>query len=316
MKRLEVSHLTVTTGDIPLVTDSSFTLREGQVLGLVGESGSGKTITSLALLGLLPEKVQMTAGSIQLNGQEISHNSKEQWRKLRGEAMAIIIQNPMTAFNPVRTIEKHFIETLRAHKKLTKAEAYAIALQHLEKVELRNPMEIMKQFPFQLSGGMLQRVMIAITLALQPSVIIADEPTTALDATNQLQVLKQLKLLQQKTNVAMLLISHNLGVISYLAQDVIVMYNGYIVERAPKAELFTNPQHPYTKLLIATRKGLSDGTAAKLPPHDVTRPPKTTEVTCPYIARCPLADASCKQQIEIVAITAQHEVRCQKVEVV
>lgn len=311
--RLEVEDLHVVAGDQPLITASSFTIAKGRVLGLVGESGSGKTLTSLALLGLLPKQATMTAGRIRINGQDQQQNTKEQWRKIRGEEIAIIMQNPMTAFNPVRTIEKHFIETLQAHRKLTKAEAYALALQHLEKVDLRHPMEVMKQYPFQLSGGMLQRVMIAMTIALRPSVIIADEPTTALDATNQLQVLKQLKLLQQQTEVAMLLISHDLGVISYLAHDVMVMYNGYIVERAPKEELFANPRHPYTKLLIVTRKALMRGEAEEI--AEVMRPIRTNEAICPYIARCPLADTTCRKQIPFTKITQHHEVRCHKVEV-
>ncbi len=257
---LEVSDLHVkvktSTGTIPLVQDIHFELKPGRVLGLVGESGSGKTVTSLSLLQLLNYKTTSIEGSIQLHGRELNGLSAKEMRRIRGKEIALIMQNPMNAFTPVYTIGNQFIETIRTHTALTKKEAFELAVASLQDVNLPNPSDIMRRYPFQLSGGMLQRVMIAISLCLRPSVIIADEPTTALDVTNQLQVLRQLDWIRSEYGTSILLISHDLGVISELADDVIVMQNGRIVEKADVYQLFDHPQHEYTKKLLHARPSL------------------------------------------------------------
>lgn len=257
---LEVNDLHVkvkaSTGTIPLVQDIHFELKPGRVLGLVGESGSGKTVTSLSLLQLLDYKTTSIEGSIQLHGRELNGLSVKEMRRIRGKEIALIMQNPMNAFTPVYTIGNQFIETIRTHTALTKKEAFELAVASLHDVNLPNPSDIMRRYPFQLSGGMLQRVMIAISLCLRPSVIIADEPTTALDVTNQLQVLRQLDWIRSEYGTSILLISHDLGVISELADDVIVMQNGRIVEKADVYQLFDHPQHEYTKKLLHARPSL------------------------------------------------------------
>nr|WP_129726577.1 nickel import ATP-binding protein NikD [Ectobacillus funiculus] len=257
---LEVSGLQVkaktSIGTIPLVQDIQFELKPGHVLGLVGESGSGKTITSLSLLQLLDRKTTSIEGSIRLRGRELNGLSAKEMQRIRGKEIALIMQNPMNAFTPVYTIGNQFIETIRTHTNLTKKEAFELAVDSLHNVNLPNPSDIMRKYPFQLSGGMLQRVMIAIALCLRPAVIIADEPTTALDVTNQLQVLRQLDWIRSEYGTAILLISHDLGVISELADDVIVMQNGRIVEKADVYQLFDHPQHEYTKKLLHARPSL------------------------------------------------------------
>lgn len=257
---LEVSNLHVKIktpiGTPPLVQDIHFELKPGRVLGLVGESGSGKTVTSLSLLQLLDSKTTSIEGSIRLHDRELNKLSAKEMRRIRGKEIALIMQNPMNAFTPVYTIGNQFIETIRTHTTLTKKEAFELAANSLHDVNLPNPLDVMRRYPFQLSGGMLQRVMIAISLCLRPSVIIADEPTTALDVTNQLQVLQQLDFIRSEYGTSILLISHDLGVISELADDVIVMQRGRIVEKADVYQLFDYPQHEYTKKLLHARPTL------------------------------------------------------------
>ncbi|MDZ5610446.1 ABC transporter ATP-binding protein [Bacillus pseudomycoides] len=257
---LAVSDLCVkvktSTETIPLIQGIHFELKPGRVLGLVGESGSGKTVASLSLLQLLDYKTMSIEGSIQLHGRELNGLSASEMRRIRGKEIALIMQNPMNAFTPVYTIGNQFIETIRTHTALTKKEAFELAANSLHDVNLPNPLDVMHRYPFQLSGGMLQRVMIAISLCLRPSVIIADEPTTALDVTNQLQVLQQLDFIRSEYGTSILLISHDLGVISELADDVIVMQRGRIVEKADVYQLFDHPQHEYTKKLLHARPKL------------------------------------------------------------
>lgn len=257
---LQVSGLRVTVntaqGTVPLVQDIHFELKPGRVLGLVGESGSGKTITSLSLMQLLDRKTTSVEGSIRLNGRELNGLRADTMRSIRGKEIAFIMQNPMNAFTPVIKIGDQFIETIRTHTSLTKKQAFELAVASLQDVNLPDPAGLMKQYPFQLSGGMLQRVMIAITICLRPSVIIADEPTTALDVTNQLQVLRQLERIRSEYGTSILLISHDLGVIAEMADEVAVMQHGRIVEKADVYQLFDHPQHEYTKKLLDARPAL------------------------------------------------------------
>ncbi|WP_100407494.1 nickel import ATP-binding protein NikD [Bacillus solitudinis] len=251
-------HVQVKTkeGMFSLVKDINFGIEKGKVLGLVGESGSGKTVTSMSILQLLDRKNMNIQGSITLQGRELNGLENKEMRKIRGKDIAFIMQNPMNSFTPVFTIGHQFVETIRSHTSLNKKQAKELAVDAMESVNLENSGELLKKYPFHLSGGMLQRVMIAMAACLHPSVIIADEPTTALDLHNQLLVLRLLDEIRAKYKTSILLISHDLGVISEMADDVIVMQNGRIVETANVFKLFDNPQHEYTKKLLRTRPSL------------------------------------------------------------
>ncbi|WP_068497919.1 nickel import ATP-binding protein NikD [Paenibacillus kribbensis] len=260
-KVLEVRGLQVKlqtgTGTVPLLEPIDFELKKGQVLGLVGESGSGKTVTCNALLQLLDHQTMDVKGSVRLNGRELNGMAAEEMRRIRGKEIALIMQNPMNAFTPVYTIGAQFMETIRTHTELTTRQARDLAITALEKMNLPEPARLLKRYPFQLSGGMLQRVMIAISMCLRPAVVIADEPTTALDVVNQLQVLRELDRLRTEYGTSVLLISHDLGVISQMADEVAVMQQGRIVEQAEVHRLFNQPQHEYTKMLLDARPKLS-----------------------------------------------------------
>lgn len=236
-----------------LINGVSLELRPGSVLGIVGESGSGKSITCLACMGLLPLNAVISNGSIALHGRELTMLAQEEWRLLRRSRLSMIMQNPMAAFNPIRRISDHFVETLRGQGKIGREEAWELAIAALEQLNLPSPAIVMKQYPFQLSGGMLQRVMIAIAMAARPDVLIADEPTTALDTGSQLLVLRELGELCRNAGTALIIVTHDLDVIAELADDVAVMYQGEIVETASVHQLFNNPIHPYAHLLVNTR---------------------------------------------------------------
>ncbi|ANY66177.1 nickel import ATP-binding protein NikD [Paenibacillus sp. BIHB 4019] len=261
-KVLQVSGLHVKVkseqGMLSLIEDIHFDIGRGRVLGLVGESGSGKSVTCNSLLQLLDPKHTTVEGSIQLNGRELNGLKAEDMRQIRGKEISFIMQNPMNAFTPVYSIGVPFIETIRTHTALTKKQAVELAVTAMEAMNLPDPAKLLKLYPFQLSGGMLQRVMIAICMCLRPAVVIADEPTTALDVVNQLQVLRELDRLRVEHGTSILLISHDLGVISELADEVAVMQQGRIVEKADVFQLFDHPQHPYTKKLLNARPKLPD----------------------------------------------------------
>ncbi|OIJ16931.1 nickel import ATP-binding protein NikD [Anaerobacillus alkalidiazotrophicus] len=257
---LQVSdlHVQVKTKDglSTLVQDINFGIEKGKVLGLVGESGSGKTVTSMSILQLHNQKNMNIQGSITLKGRELNGLKNKEMRGIRGKDIAFIMQNPMNAFTPVFTIGHQFIETIRSHTSLNKKQAKELAIDVMQYVNLPDPAKLLKNYPFQLSGGMLQRVMIAMATCLHPSVIIADEPTTALDLHNQLLVLRLLDRIRSEYGTSILLISHDLGVIAEMADDVIVMKHGRIVEKANVFQLFDHPQHEYTKKLLTTRPTL------------------------------------------------------------
>ncbi|MFB0842665.1 ABC transporter ATP-binding protein [Paenibacillus oleatilyticus] len=260
-KVLQVKGLSVKVqtdeGLLPLIHHIDFDLIQGRVLGLVGESGCGKTVTCSSLLQLMDPNT-VVEGSIRLNGRELNGLAPQEMRRIRGKEIGFIMQNPMNAFTPVYTIGNQFIETIRAHCNLSKKQAYDLAAASLESVNLPDPSGLMKLYPFQLSGGMLQRVMIAISMCLKPSVVIADEPTTALDVVNQLQVLRQLERLRSACGTTILLISHDLGVIAEMADEVIVMRHGRIVEHTNVFQLFDHPADPYTQSLLNARLRLPD----------------------------------------------------------
>ncbi|KAM3113521.1 ABC transporter ATP-binding protein [Phormidesmis sp. 146-33] len=248
---LTVDQLKVAFSGRSIVHNVNFQLQPGKVLGIIGESGSGKSATCLSILGLLQGAT--IQGSIQLLGQELIGLETAELRKIRGQKIGIVLQNPASFFNPIAPIQRQFVETLHAHRSLSHADAHSIAIEHLIAVGLTEPERILRQYPFQLSGGMLQRVMIAIARSLRPQVLIADEPTTALDVITQMQILNLIKQLQQQTNCAVLLVTHDLGVIAQMADDVAVMWNGKFVEQTSVEQLFDHPQHSYTRSLLDSR---------------------------------------------------------------
>ncbi len=252
---LTVKNLTVSvateTGQRPLVSNLSFALRKGETLAIAGESGSGKSITSLAIMGLLPPNVSVTDGSVTLGQTSLTKLPEHQMRALRGDRIAMIFQEPMTSLNPVMSIGAQLTEAIRAHDPVSRSEARARALEALRAVRLSQPERRLDQFPHELSGGMRQRVMIAMALALRPEVLIADEPTTALDVTVQREVLDLLRDLQRDLGTAIILITHDMGVVAEMADRVIVMQNGAQVETAATRTLFGHPQQPYTQALLA-----------------------------------------------------------------
>ncbi|UZW65824.1 nickel import ATP-binding protein NikD [Priestia flexa] len=256
VKNLHVYKKTASTYT-SLVQNINLNLKRGEVLGLIGESGSGKTVTSTAILQLFQQKNVHVDGSILLNGKELNGLDEKEMRTVRGKEIAFIMQNPMNAFTPVFTIGHQFVETIRSHTKWNKKQAREMAVEAMKAVNLPDPASILKQYPFQLSGGMLQRVMIAFAACLNPAVIIADEPTTALDVYNQKKVLLHLNNIRADYGSAILLISHDLGVIAEMADQVAVMRKGEIVEQAEVFELFDYPKHEYTKKLLQSRPTLN-----------------------------------------------------------
>ncbi|OTQ74105.1 MULTISPECIES: ABC transporter ATP-binding protein [unclassified Gilliamella] len=263
---LEVNKLTVTLDNgNKLLDDVSFTINRHSCLGIVGESGSGKSLTCKAIIGLLepyfnvsgqilfkPQQAKLTLAN---NGDLLQQN-KQTLKQIRGNVISIILQHPMSAFDPLYCIGKQVVETLQAHQDINKKQAMTKALEMIENIGLNNPQEIYKKYPHQLSGGMLQRIMIGLALMLEPELIIADEPTTALDSISQFHILKMFTEIKQNLKTTVIFISHDLGVIHHIADDIIVMNKGKIVESGSREQIFYHPQHDYTRYLIDTRKQL------------------------------------------------------------
>jgi oligopeptide transport system ATP-binding protein len=275
-------------GTIHAVNGVTFELEEGERLGLVGESGCGKSVTNLAIIRLLPKPAgRIEGGRVLFDGQDLVVLKEDELRDIRGADIAMIFQDPMTSLNPVLTIEEQMVETIRAHRKVTKQEARARAVELLEMVGIPNPSGRLKSFPHQFSGGMRQRVMIAMALALEPKLLIADEPTTALDVTIQAQVLELLQDLTTESSTALILITHDLGVVAGMTQRINVMYAGFIVETAPTADLFAHPSHPYTVGLLHSIPRLDEEGDQELIPIE-GRPPDMRRAPsgCPFAPRC------------------------------
>ncbi|GAA0733015.1 ABC transporter ATP-binding protein [Clostridium oceanicum] len=258
MSILEVKNLKtsfeINNEKVLAVNDVSFQLKSGEVLGIIGESGSGKSVTALSIMNLLPKyKGKIESGSIIFNNKDITKLNDKEMCKIRGKDISIIFQEPMTALNPILTIEKQIGEILITHNICSKKNIYNKIKDVLLSLKIPNPKEFMKKYPFQISGGMLQRVVIAIAIICNPKIIIADEPTTALDVTTQAEILNLLKKIIKDIDTSIILISHDLGVIAEMATKVLVMYRGKIVESCPVLEFFDNPKHPYSKGLINSR---------------------------------------------------------------
>jgi oligopeptide transport system ATP-binding protein len=275
-------------GTVHAVNGTSFQLAAGETLGLVGESGCGKSVTNLAIMRLLPKPAgRIVSGRVEFDGQDLVDLSESDMRDLRGREIAMIFQDPMTSLNPVLTIEEQLVETIRAHRRISRRDARARAIALLGIVGIPEPATRVRSYPHTFSGGMRQRVMIAMALALTPQLLIADEPTTALDVTIQAQVLELLKRLTDDTGTAVILITHDLGVVAGMTQRVNVMYAGFIVETATTAELFAQPSHPYTVGLLHSIPRFDQGEHEALIPIEGAPPDqRQAPVGCPFAPRC------------------------------
>lgn len=295
-----------------VVAGIDFELAASRTLGVVGESGSGKTMTALALMGLVPPPGIVT-GSIKFGGAELLGQPAAGWRALRGRRMAMVFQEPATALNPVMTIGRQIAETLVLHGEASGQQARERAISLLDETGIPAPRERARAYPHQLSGGMRQRAMIAMALACHPELLVADEPTTALDVTIQAQILDLLRELQDEIEMAMIFISHNLAVVSEVAHDIIVMYAGRIVENAETQQLFSNPLHPYTQALIATQPDLAQSTRylPAIPGSLADLNPSTPG--CRFAPRCPRADRQCgAAEPPLLEVAPGHRVACFK----
>lgn len=297
VKDLKVSFFTP-AGEVKAVDGISYELGYNEVVGIVGESGSGKSVEAYSIIGLLQNPGKVIGGSIEFEGEDLLSYTPEQMRQFRGNKVSMIFQNPMTCLNPVYTIGNQLMEALTCHDRtITKQEAKASAIKMLELVGINNAEKRIDQYPHELSGGMRQRVMIAMALICSPKLLIADEPTTALDVTIQAQILELMKDLQKKENTSIIFITHNLGVVAEICDRVCVMYAGRIVEQGSVNEIFYNPQHPYTKRLLASIPRLDEETAERLipiegTPIDLLNPPQG----CNFGPRCSECMKICLRQ--------------------
>lgn len=300
-------------GKIAAVDHISFSVREGEILGIVGESGCGKSVTSLSIMGLVPNPPgKITNGDILLEGKDLTKLKEKEMREIRGQEIAMIFQEPMTSLNPLFTIGNQLIEAIRIHNKTwNKKQTKNRAIEIMKLVGLPRAEQLFDEYPHQLSGGMRQRVMIAMALVCNPKVLIADEPTTALDVTIQAQILQLIKDLNSRLNTAVLLITHDLGVVAETCERVIVMYAGQIVEEAPVLEIFDNPKHPYTQGLI---KSVPDIRYKKEELYSIPgNVPKPGSITngCRFAARCPHAFERCLSETPLIYdVSDNHKSRC------
>ncbi len=323
------THFFTDQGVLPSVDGVSFTVNAGEVVGIVGESGSGKSVMSMSILRLIPSPPgRIVGGRIEFLGRDLTKISDAEMRRVRGNDIAVIFQEPMTSLNPVFTVGDQIAEAVMLHQEKDEDEARDIAIRMLESVGIPSPETRVDSYPHQLSGGMKQRVMIAMALACKPALLIADEPTTALDVTIQAQILDLLDKIRDEHGMAILLITHDLGVVAEHCDKVVVMYAGKVVESAPTAELFENPIHPYTRGLLASLPGLAPA-GARLPTipgmvpspldfptgcrfrstvRDATPEERAAGVSAP--ARCPRADAACADDPPLVSNGPDHQAWC------
>ncbi|HEY5560790.1 MAG TPA: ABC transporter ATP-binding protein [Clostridiaceae bacterium] len=312
---LEVNNLSTSffthVGEVKAVDGVSFYLNKGEALGIVGESGSGKSVTMMSLMGLLDENGKVVSGEIIFDGKDLLKLSEKEMQKVRGNEIGMIFQDPMTSLNPVFTIGNQIMEPLMLHRSMKKAEAKAEAIRILSLVGIPDPEKRMKQYPHEFSGGMRQRAMIAMALCCEPRLLIADEPTTALDVTIQAQILELMKELKSKINTSIILITHDLGVVADVCNRINVMYGGIIIETGTNEDLFYNPKHPYTwGLLNSIPKHTTDKREKLRPiegqPPDLLMPP----IGCPFAQRCDYAMKICKQQRPPYFEFGEHKAAC------
>lgn len=283
------------SGTAKAVDNLSFSLKKGEVLGIVGESGCGKSITSLSILRLVPQPGRIVAGKILFDGQDLLSLPEAKMQEIRGDRIALIPQDPMTSLNPVYTVGEQIIEAIELHQNVSKKEARKRAIEVLDQVRIPEAANRIDDYPHQFSGGMRQRVMIAMALSCKPDLLIADEPTTALDVTVQAQILELMRSIQKEEGMSILLITHDLGVVAEMCDDVAIMYAGSIVEHAPVVDLFKHPKHPYTVGLLNSipRPGSTRLTPIEgQPPSLINLPPG-----CRFAARCPLVEPRCLEAL-------------------
>ena len=309
---LAVERLDVAIGVARVVDGVSFDLASGEILALVGESGCGKSMTALAIMRLLPPVARSVGGRVLLEGTDLLGLPEAAMRGVRGARVSIVFQEPTTSLDPVMTVGDQLVEALLAHRRLRRDEARRQAVAMLEAVGIAEPARRLAQYPFELSGGTCQRVMIATALVCRPAVLLADEPTTALDVTIQAQILGLIKEIRAKTGTAVLLITHDMGVVADVADRVLVMYAGRIVEAAPVEALFAAPRHPYTWLLLRSLPRLDGDPKARLPVIEGTVPRVGVRLTgCRFAPRCPLVTARCREiEPDLAPIGEGREAAC------
>ncbi|MDF2676942.1 MAG: transporter ATP-binding protein [Bacillota bacterium] len=301
MKLLEVKDLRTSffthVGEVKAIRGVSFDVEKGESIGIVGESGSGKSVTSLSIMQLLLHPGRVVGGDIYFNGENILKKSNKEMMAIRGNEIAMIFQDPMTSLNPVYTIGDQIAEAIMKHQKLSKHEAKEKALEMLKMVNIPDPEKRIKNYPHEFSGGMRQRAMIAIALSCEPDLLIADEPTTALDVTIQAQILDLIKNLNKRLNTSTMLITHDLGVVADVCSRVVVMYGGLIMEKGTIDDIYYEPMHPYTMGLLKSIPKVSSGEKQRLIPIPGTPPDLLNPPTgCPFYARCNYAMRICNQQ--------------------
>lgn len=309
------THFPTRAGIVRSVDDVSFTLGEGELLGLVGESGCGKSITALSIMRLVASPGKIVGGSIRFKGEELTTASGERLRQIRGNDIAMIFQDPMTSLNPVFTVGEQIAEALRLHRKLDRKQAWAAAVEAMKEVSIPSPERRASDYPHQLSGGMRQRVMIAMALACDPELLIADEPTTALDVTIQAQILELLDELRRSRKLAVMLITHDLGVVAEVADRVCVMYTGRIVEESGVDALFADPKHPYTQGLLRSVPKLTGGGQAKAARlqtiEGIVPSPTDLPPGCHFAPRCSFRmDVCTSGEIPLYDLAEGERVRC------
>ena len=291
---LNLKNLSVSYGDINILKDIDLSLKEGEILGIVGESGSGKSTLIKSIMGILDENASID-GEINFEGKDLTSLSLKDYRKIKGNEISMIFQNPTEYFNPTRKISKQFIETIRSHNDISKQEIQKKAINTFKFLGLQDGKKIWNSYPFELSGGMNQRVAIALSIMLEPKILLADEPTSALDVTVQAQVVKELLKLRQKLNTSIILVTHNIGVASYMSNNIAVMYGGRIVEYGESEELINNPKHPYTKMLINSVPVIN----GRIPSGIEGSSPNFQDIKegCVFLDRCKYASRECKIKI-------------------
>ncbi|ACB86305.1 ABC transporter ATP-binding protein [Natranaerobius thermophilus] len=304
------THFNTPDGTVSAVDDVNFQISTGETVGIVGESGCGKSVTSLSIMRLLPDTAQIS-GEISFRGEDLLQKSESQMRQIRGNEMSMIFQEPMTSLNPVYTIGNQISETLRLHQGLDKKQAFNKAIEYLNMVGIPSPKQRAREYPHQLSGGMQQRAMIAMALSCNPQLLIADEPTTALDVTIQAQILELMKDLKQRLSTAIIMITHDLAVVAEMCERVIVMYSGKVVEIANIRELFKTPFHPYTEGLIKSIPKLHSKTDFLYEIEGTVPNPLELPQGCKFHNRCDYASEKCQtQEPELIEQENNHFVRC------